>query len=175
VRDVTTLLALDLASKTGWAFGEVAERPLTPIEANAHAKCEIESGTVRFSGEGGAFFRSFATWLTTMLNRHQPNIVVFEAPVLPSRTQLKTIRRLYTLAGLTEMLAEPLVDQVFEAHLQAIKKHATGNGRADKAAMMRAAQAMGWRPVDDNEADALWLHSYASTVWRAGTKLREVA
>lgn len=38
-----------------------------------------------------------------------------------------------------------------------IKKHATGKGNANKAAVMAAARARGWEFKDDNEADALWL------------------
>ena len=38
-----------------------------------------------------------------------------------------------------------------------IKKHATGKGNAGKPEMVAAAQARGWDPKDDNEADALWL------------------
>jgi Holliday junction resolvasome RuvABC endonuclease subunit len=38
-----------------------------------------------------------------------------------------------------------------------IKKHATGKGNADKAAMISAAVNRGWNPKDDNQADALWL------------------
>jgi Holliday junction resolvasome RuvABC endonuclease subunit len=38
-----------------------------------------------------------------------------------------------------------------------IKKHATGKGNANKEAMIAAAVAMGYRPADDNEADALAL------------------
>jgi len=36
-----------------------------------------------------------------------------------------------------------------------IKRHATGKGNADKAAMMAAARARGFSPADDNEADAI--------------------
>ena len=42
-----------------------------------------------------------------------------------------------------------------------IKRHATGKGNADKAAMIVAAQARGHHPEDDNEADALALLYYA--------------
>ena len=38
-----------------------------------------------------------------------------------------------------------------------IKKHATGKGNADKAAMITAMRAKGYVPADDNEADALAL------------------
>ena len=36
-----------------------------------------------------------------------------------------------------------------------IKRHATGRGNADKAAMMAAARSRGFSPTDDNEADAI--------------------
>lgn len=42
-----------------------------------------------------------------------------------------------------------------------IKKHWTGNGNADKAAMIAEAQRRGFKPVDDNHADALALLSFA--------------
>ena len=38
-----------------------------------------------------------------------------------------------------------------------IKKHATGKGNADKAAMVAAVRALGYEPEDDNEADAIAL------------------
>lgn len=38
-----------------------------------------------------------------------------------------------------------------------IKKHTTGKGNADKAAVMAAMRALGFEPGDDNEADALAL------------------
>ncbi len=44
-----------------------------------------------------------------------------------------------------------------------IKKHATGKGNADKAAMVAAMQALGFKPTDDNEADALALLCWALT------------
>ena len=42
-----------------------------------------------------------------------------------------------------------------------IKKHATGHGNADKAAMVAAMQAKGYPVTDDNEADALALLHWA--------------
>ena len=38
-----------------------------------------------------------------------------------------------------------------------IKRHATGKGNANKAAMMQAAADKGWTVEDDNHADALWI------------------
>lgn len=42
-----------------------------------------------------------------------------------------------------------------------IKKHITGKGNADKLAVIKAIQAKGFNPKDDNEADALALLDYA--------------
>ena len=43
-----------------------------------------------------------------------------------------------------------------------IKRFATGRGNADKAAMVAAIQARGFRPADDNEADAIALLLWAT-------------
>lgn len=48
-----------------------------------------------------------------------------------------------------------------------VKKHATGKGNANKAAMIEAAQnAFGPEVTDDNEADALWILDWALTQGR---------
>lgn len=52
-----------------------------------------------------------------------------------------------------------------------IKKHITGKGNANKAAVIEAVRAKGFQPVDDNEADALALLSYARARKMAGEDL----
>jgi crossover junction endodeoxyribonuclease RuvC len=42
-----------------------------------------------------------------------------------------------------------------------IKRHITGKGNADKGAVIAAVRALGFDPVDDNEADALALLDWA--------------
>jgi crossover junction endodeoxyribonuclease RuvC len=42
-----------------------------------------------------------------------------------------------------------------------IKRHTTGRGNADKEAVIAAVRALGFDPVDDNEADALALLDWA--------------
>ena len=42
-----------------------------------------------------------------------------------------------------------------------IKRHVTGKGNADKAAMIAAVQAKGFEPADDNEVDAIALLLWA--------------
>jgi len=43
-----------------------------------------------------------------------------------------------------------------------IKRYATGKGNADKAKMVAAIEARGFRPADDNEADAIALLLWAT-------------
>ena len=43
-----------------------------------------------------------------------------------------------------------------------IKRFATGKGNADKAKMVAAIEARGFRPADDNEADAIALLLWAT-------------
>lgn len=45
-----------------------------------------------------------------------------------------------------------------------VKKHWTGKGNADKAAMCETARAKGFRPKDSNEADALAILSLARSI-----------
>lgn len=45
-----------------------------------------------------------------------------------------------------------------------VKKHWTGKGNADKAAMCETARAKGFRPKDNNEADALAILSLARSL-----------
>ncbi len=64
--------------------------------------------------------------------------------------------------GLVSMWAAPQGIAMEGIGVKVVKKHATGNGNADKVAMMRAADARGWRYTDDNECDALWFLDYAT-------------
>ena len=171
------VLALDIATQTGWALGPVPAAPVTPLEVAAGALASTpESGTRSFDGKGGQFFNNFAGWVGAMLTRHEPAFLIYEAPVLPARTQIATLRRLYGMVAVVEVVARCWPEtQVFEVPLQLIKKHATGNGRAKKSAMIAAAKRMGWKPKDDNEADALWLWDYGCSVVRAAARSEAAA
>ncbi len=144
-----TILALDLGTRTGWAL--CADGTTT-------------SGTAfflpqRFEGGGMRFLR-FKRWLTEVKHSAEGLDAVY----------FEEVRR---HAGVDAAQAYG----GFLAHLTAwcehhgipyqgvpvgtIKKHATGKGNADKAAMIAAARARGHDPADDNEADALTLLAWA--------------
>lgn len=155
------LLVLDLATHTGFAVG--TERGIE------------DHGCHRLPNTGGdiaAFLKAYRAWLTSMIQRHLPNEVVFEMPILPSITNLATLRKLYSLAGLTELIAKDLGCRVSEANLMDIRRHFIGTTRApketpkvDRRQWMKdqigtRARQLGFRPGSEDAADAIALFSY---------------
>lgn len=159
------ILALDLATVTGWAVGVASAAPSpTALEAAAGTVTPVTSGFISFrehSGEPGYLYRALEDWLHAMIDGHSPDIVVFEAPLARNA---HTARLLFGMAAIAEMVAAQRGIECAEVHVSAIKKHATGHGMADKKMMIAAALQRGWKPREDNEADALWLWDYAATI-----------
>jgi len=164
-----TILALDLAARTGWALGKVYDR--TP-----------RSGSLRFASAGasmGAIFSSYRSWLGRMVNEAAIDLVVFESPMTPShmggRTNITTIRMLMGLPAVTEEffftkgLAHDLFYDVREAKVSDIRRHFLGGKLhrrvAAKALTIAACRRLGWAPADDNAADALALWHYQASVF----------
>jgi hypothetical protein len=58
--------------------------------------------------------------------------------------------------------------ELMAVHTGELKRWATGKGNAGKPAMMEAARARGWTPVDDNEADAQLLLEFAQQQLQPG-------
>lgn len=151
------LLALDLATRFGFAFGDGGEpvfgaKQLTP------------------SGENiAAMLGEFDDWLSIFVKAQRVSVIVFEMPVLPRMTQLMTTRKLHGLAAFCEWRARGLQCAVYEARTQLIKKFWTGKGNAKKPDMVATANGYGYRiagrPLDpdkqDDEADALALYWYS--------------
>jgi Holliday junction resolvasome RuvABC endonuclease subunit len=144
------ILALDLGTRTGWALLAVDQIITSGSET-------FKPG--RFEGGGMRFLR-FKRWLTEIKQSADGLDAVY----------FEEVRR---HAGVDAAHAYG----GFMAHMTAwcehheipyqgvpvgtIKKHATGKGNASKAEMIAAMRARGFRPVDDNEADALALLVWA--------------
>lgn len=183
---MTMILALDLATTTGWCAGAGDETPALGHVRMPETKEEV-----------GPFLDFFYRWLHLKITDLQADlgpdleldptpygaklrnpkdlIIVFEAPVLPRAqlyhdpvrgAQLKqapvtisTTRKLQGLAGVAEMVAVQrgcLVEEVFN---QTVKKHLGGSGDAKKPDMMAAAERCGLKPKVHDEADAfgVWI------------------
>jgi hypothetical protein len=150
-----TVLALDLASVTGWAFGKPGTVP--------------KFGTHRFvkSGEPrAAAYRQFRLWLDLFCSAHKTNLVVFESPALPmvmhGKTNINTIKM---LMGFAEHLEEWCYNRVElrEATVAQVRAHFLGSNMKSAIAKPRTVQQcrdLGWMVDTTDEADACALWSY---------------
>lgn len=145
------VLALDLATRTGWAKGAAdGGRP--------------RSGVIRLPSTGddvGAFLAAWEPHCDALLKG--VDLAVFEAPLLPRTTSFKTVTKLHSLAGLTELQCRKAGVRVRSVQNNRVKKAWTGAGRAEKSAMVARAKQLGFSPADDNEADAIAIWFYAAT------------
>ncbi len=145
------VLALDLGTTTGWA-----------LRSQDGA---ITSGTItfkpsRFEGGGMRFLR-FRTWLAEVATLSGGlGQIVFEEVRAHAGTDAAHIYGGF-LAHLSAWCEERGIPYQ-GVPVGTIKAFATGKGNANKAAMISAIQARGFRPADDNEADAIALLLWAT-------------
>jgi hypothetical protein len=142
--DPRTILALDLATNTGWAL-RLTDGPIT-------------SGTVSFRPSrydgGGIRYLRFRSWLEGIAADTGGIGVVHHEEV---RRHVSTDAAhvhgglLATLTSWCEQHAVPYQG----VPVGTIKRHITGKGNADKRAVIAAVRERGFNPADDNEADAI--------------------
>ena len=146
-----TVLALDLGTSTGWALRAPAGQVVSGTQS-------FKPG--RFEGGGMRYLR-FRTWLAEVQATAGPiGAVYFEEVRRHAGVDAAHAYGgfLATLTAWCEHHGIPYSG----VPVGTIKKHATGKGNADKAVMIAAARALGFAPVDDNEADALHLLAWAA-------------
>lgn len=156
-----TVLALDLASTTGWAWGS----PQAPPDFGTHRICRPGSQRARV-------YREFREWLELMLTTRHTDIIVYESPALPmimhGRTNISTIK---LLIGLAEHLEEWALDEVElrEATVAQVRAHFIGrNCKASiaKPQTMARCRELGWNVETSDEADACALWAYQTACLR---------
>ena len=143
------VLTLDLAGRTGWA----------------DCQCDgtVQSGVRVFIGENvGRRFDNAFVILSKLFHTRKPAIVFVEMPFTKRPGDLAA-RTQYGYHAFVHLLAHERGVEVVEAPSTSVKLLWTGSGRANKAAMVAEAEARGFQPQDDNEADALAVLNYALT------------
>jgi hypothetical protein len=147
------VLALDLASVTGFAFGKPGDVP--------------KFGSIRFVSKGAsraACYRQFRGWMDRVVTKRKPKLIVYESPAVPSimagKTNIDTIK---VLMGLAENLEEFCYDRVElrEASVSQVRSHFIGQNLKSKIAkpMVKAkCHERGWmcETTDESDACALW-------------------
>jgi hypothetical protein len=153
------ILALDVATRCGFARGEVGAVP--------------SSGSVAFGGGGNdrAVFAAALSWLSELLEpRPRPDWVILEA-LLPGgamkgETQRATRDRLAGLRGVMLAVAQCRgIKRVSEADVADVRSHFISTRKlkraAAKAEVLRTCARLGWAVADDDAGDACALWSYA--------------
>lgn len=140
-------LALDLGSRTGWAYERAGRR----------TSGFVDFKNSRFEGGGMRYLR-FRQWL----DKFPPGDV--EAVYFEEVRRHRGVDAAHVYGGLLAQLTAWCEERQIPYQgipVGTIKRHATGKGNAKKDAMIAAANTVGCRTDDDNEADAWWILDYA--------------
>ncbi|MBN9497841.1 MAG: hypothetical protein J0H39_13880 [Alphaproteobacteria bacterium] len=164
------ILALDLASVTGWACDG-------PPDSRGQPRPVGGSFELRGS-EFGDRYIDLRDRITELVSLHKPDTAVFEAP-LPFASGSKfagiqaganTVRMLLGFAAIAEETLMRLGIEVFEVNVQQVRKHFCGDARAKKDDVIRTCRTLGWNPNDHNAADAMACWDFA----RGGLNWKQV-
>jgi hypothetical protein len=141
---MSAVLALDLATQTGWAY-----------KANGLISSGSESFALKKKEGVGRRFLKFRTWLRDQFESIKPEVVVYEEVM---RWSSGSAAKCYCgLLAIVQTECEYKEIPYEGVHVGTIKKFATSKGNATKEQMIEAAIKAGFTPKDDNEADALHL------------------
>lgn len=134
------ILALDIATNTGW-------------------KTETASGVWnlkpnRGESEGMRVVR-FKSKVKELIDLEGITLVSYERPAGMHKSSIMVASEM--VGVLKDLCISKGVELACYSATE-IKKFATGKGNANKEAMIEAAQALGYNPIDDNEADSIFLY-----------------
>lgn len=143
------ILALDLGTKLGWAIRGRDGRIMHGTEVF----------TPRASWSPGQRWLRARSFLADLITRHQVHAIAYEDVKRHAGTDAAHAYGAFLC--LVQMAADSHRATLMPVGVGTIKKHWTGKGNADKDAMIAQAKARGYRPADDNSADALAILSWA--------------
>jgi len=136
-------LALDLATKTGWA--------------HSNGESGVQDFKPRRGESPGMRYLALGAWLNRMYGLAPFDLVVYE------QAHYRGGAATEVLVGMVTKVQEWCAERGIEytsRHSKAIKKHALGKGKGSKLAMRLSAEVKWGRDIEsDDEADALWLLS----------------
>lgn len=144
-----TILALDLGTKLGWAIRGRDGRIMHGTEVF----------TPRASWSPGQRWLRARSFLADLITRHQAHAIAYEDVKRHAGTDAAHAYGAFLC--LVQMAADSHRATLMPVGVGTIKKHWTGKGNADKDAMVAQARARGFKPADDNSADALAILHWA--------------
>lgn len=147
---MTAILALDLGTKTGYAFSPSAGALISGV-------WNLKGG--RYEGGGMRFLR-FRRFLDELHASTPIEHVAFEEVRRHAGTDAAHVYG-GLMGQLTAWCEAPTNGGAAIPYegvpVGTIKRHVTGKGNAGKSAVIAAVEALGYAPADDNEADAIAL------------------
>ena len=138
------ILALDVATKTGWCNNDADG---------------VWDFSIKRDESSGVRLLRFKAKLKELFNLSKPDLVVFERTSGMHKNSIIVQSELHGV--LKSFCEDEKVD--YKAYSAGeIKKYATGKGNASKEMMIKACiDELDIQPVDDNHADAIWLWQLA--------------
>lgn len=159
-----SILALDIAVRTGFAVGPVGEVP--------------RSGCVVLKEKSQApdvAFGNFIWWLNDALAKEKPALIVKEAPLALHALRhgigsQASVEMTYGLHAIARGMALRFGIKIKDAHDATVRKHFIGRGKMgsreeNKRAVVQRCHLLGYMPkenFDDNQADSLAIWDYAA-------------
>jgi Holliday junction resolvasome RuvABC endonuclease subunit len=142
------ILALDAATRTGWALGEDGV-------AIGFGALDFAAGLGKLPTRG-ARLAAARVELEALMRLCEPDLVLLECPFARG---VATTRYLYGLAAVAEGLAHEREAAFLDLEPSAVRKRLLGNGSAKKPEVLAWARAQGFALQDHqgDEADALAL------------------
>lgn len=142
------ILALDCATRLGWAT----------LDRNGDIQSGLQVFDLKRGESAGMRWLRFTAWLHEMHKIDSYNVIAYEQA--HHRGGAATAVGVGFTTCIDQFAAFAKIETM-PVHTATVKKHATGKGNADKAAMIAAARVRGWNVSDDNVADALFILDFA--------------
>ena len=137
------ILALDQATRTGWAKGE----PCGPVTCG--------SFSIWKAGDNiGRAMLMFKKELEALLD--DVDLIVFEEPIRPFKTSIVTLQKLYCIAGMIEVVGLIKGIETAQVHNKTCKKTVYGSGgkKPSEAVAIHKIAKRGITVTNGDEADA---------------------
>lgn len=143
------ILGLDCATKIGWAF----------CENGKIVESGVQDFTKKRGDSNGMLFLRFRSWLANFLSTYKIDLVCYE------QAHHRGGAATEICVNLTGRVQEECTIHNVEfttVHTGTLKKFAMGSGSAKKPEIMAEAEKIiGRPPIDDNEADAIFISLWA--------------
>lgn len=151
---MTRVLALDMATKLGWAVRSADDM--------------IAYGTQNFTPKGleggGMRWLRFRNWLAEIVKVSKPDVIYFEEVIGFGKKAKGRDSKIYH--GFAAHMSEFCESQKIPYQgvgVGKIKKFITGNGNASKEDVIFEIKKLGYNVTDDNQADAIALLLFVET------------